>query len=82
LVNQDSNLTFHNFWQIVDDVLGAILWAWGSATRRLAVIDIGSDKDISYSWALVAYKAGTATGDYCKQMNSDLLNMDQWVSHM
>jgi hypothetical protein len=27
LVNQDSNLTFHNFWQIVDDVLGAILWA-------------------------------------------------------
>jgi hypothetical protein len=69
----DSNLTYKKCWQSVE-VTGVC--ADGTAGNRLIMVHVGSSAGF-LKYAELVYKAGTATGDYHRQMNSS--SFEKWV---
>ncbi|KAJ4447175.1 hypothetical protein ANN_09176 [Periplaneta americana] len=69
----DTNLTFRKCWQH-KDVTGVLTTV--NASNRLIVVHLGGINGFVEGCELV-YKAGTATGDYHGQMNSN--NFEKWV---
>ncbi|KAJ4437060.1 hypothetical protein ANN_17195 [Periplaneta americana] len=69
----DTNLTFRKCWQH-KDVTGVLTTV--NASNRLIVVHLGGINGFVEGCELI-YKAGTATGDYHGQMNSN--NFEKWV---
>ncbi|KAF8789131.1 Down syndrome cell adhesion molecule-like [Argiope bruennichi] len=68
----DSNLSFEKCWR--DEKIGAAIK--DSSGRRLIVVHAGSESGFVPNAGLI-FKAGSATGDYHGQMNSD--NLKKWI---